>query len=221
MVFKKAFFSGIRYLPTLFLLSALGCVSLPPQKPPAERAHPQADAQFPGRIAVLPVSNQAGNPDGAMLLRYLVVRKLHDDLAFIVPSPSEVDDIIQQRSFTGPEIPIQVTLAREDPKLLASWLNVDGMMHVELQSYSKAKVAFYQAAKVKAHFWLTDKTGKTLWESSKSSEETGIASGGAPLSGNIIGSDWPPAAVNAARDNDMAGPTVDLVDEAFETFPKK
>src|SRR5438105_2236994 len=119
------------FLPVLLALSA--CVSLPPEK----TANPSApgvaqNAHFPARIAVLPVNNQAGDTDGAVILRALAIRKLGRDLGYFVQKPEDTDQIIHDRTLTGPEIPLQVALAKLDPRTLTTWLGVDGLLHGEL-----------------------------------------------------------------------------------------
>lgn len=209
-----------------FLLAVLltGCVSLPREKPSASQplpTPPKADAHFPARIAVLPLSNQAGRSDGALILRYLVARKVNRDLGFYVPRPEETDQILHDRTLTGPEVPIQVAISRQNPGILADWLGVDGILRGELQAYNRARLSLWARSQVKARFWLTDKQGKTIWESAKDSDENSFGGGGASIESLLADSGIPPEVMGAIRNSDLSEAALILVDEAFRTFPKR
>src|ERR1019366_6223338 len=104
-------------LPLLFLLLS-GCVSLPPESRPAAKAPtgPAAGADFPSQIAVLPMNNQAGDADGAIILRALVKRKLEQDFGCRIQKLEDTDQIIRDRTSIGVEVPVQVALAKQEPK---------------------------------------------------------------------------------------------------------
>jgi len=213
-----------RFIPFLLLggLSVTtGCVALPRPETPVS-THPKAPADFPRRIAVLPVSNQAGDPDGAVILRGLVIHKLERDLGYLVQKPDDTDQIIHDRTLTGPEIPIQVALARQDRRVLTSWLGVDGLLHGELLAFNRAKLTIYVRSQVKAHFWLTDSTGKTIWEVEKDSDNGNLSlgGGGASLDSALQASGIPPDVVDRIRNSPLGEDTLAVVDDAFSTFPK-
>jgi len=86
---------------------------------------PKAGADFPSQIAVLPMNNKAGDADGALILRALVKHKL-EEFGYRVQSFDATDQIIHDRTAVGPEVPVQVALAKQDPKVLTAWLGVDG-----------------------------------------------------------------------------------------------
>src|SRR5579863_1443357 len=109
------------------LVGMMGCLPFPHPDTPAS-SNPKAPDSFPKRLAVLPVSNQAGDPDGSIILRALLVHKLEKDLGYLVQRPEETDQIIHERTLTGLEIPVQVAIARQDPSILADWLGVDGIL---------------------------------------------------------------------------------------------
>lgn len=198
------------------------CVPLPhPETSPS--SHPKASATFPKRIAVLPVSNQAGDTDGAIILRALVIHKLEKDLNYMVQRPEETDQIIHDRTLTGPDVPIQVAIARLDPGVLAAWLDVDGILQSQLMAFNKAKVSIYQRSQVKAHFGLKDRDGKSLWEVTKDSDNGGLLMGGggtASLDSALATSGLDPDIISRIHQSPLGEATLDMVDDAFSTFPE-
>jgi hypothetical protein len=207
-------------LAVLFLLA--GCVSLPqPQAPTV--SNPKADASFPQRIAVLPVNNMAGDADGAIILRAFIIRKLENDLGASPQKPEDTDQIIHDRTLTGSEVPVQVAIARFDLGMLTTWLGVDGILHAQLLAFNRAKLAVYLRSEVKAHFWLTDKTGKTIWDVTKDSNSGTLTMGGgrASLDSVLAGTNIPPDVMDRVRQSPLGESTLDLVDDAFSTFPKR
>jgi hypothetical protein len=192
----------------------------PPPTPVS--SHPKAPADFPRRIAVLPVANDAGNPDGAIILRGLAVQTLERDLGYIVQKPDDTDQTIHDRTLTGPEIPIQVALARQDPNVLTSWLGVDGLLHGELLAFNRAQLTLYVRSQVKVHFWLTDKNGKKIWEATKDSDNGNLSVGGggsAALDSALQASNIPPDVANRIRNSPLGADTLAVVEAAFSTFP--
>jgi|GEM_PF-2964970 len=206
------------------LLLLVSCVALPPPAPIASTA-PKAPADFPARIAIFPISNQAGDPDGALILRAFVVRKINKDLGFLVQSPQETDAIIRDRTLSGPEIPVQVAIAKMDAGTLTTWLGVDGILHGELQAYRKAKLSVYTRSQVKARFWLTDKKGKKIWEAEKDSDSGGFGGGGGAVSASLdsilADSAIPSDTMSRIHSSDLSSVALDVVDEAFSTFPRQ
>ncbi|MFA5975400.1 MAG: hypothetical protein WC859_04460 [Elusimicrobiota bacterium] len=216
-----------RYNAVVYALMATliaGCVPLPREGPAAPSSAPpsvKASAAFPARIAVLPLSNQAGSADGAVILRYLAVRKLNRDLGYFVSRPDETDQILHERTLTGPEIPIQVAIARQNAGILADWLGVDGVLHGELQAYHRAKLTVWVRSQVKARFWLTDRQGKTLWENAKDSDQSSFGGGHTSIASFLTDSAIPPDVMEKIRASDLSEAALDLVDDAFGTFPKR
>ena len=143
---------------TLALLCMAGCVSVPPEGGPVQKPKEpiKAGPDFPVQVAIFPVNNEAGDADGAIILRALVKHKL-EELGYRVQSLDETDQIIRDRTSVGPDVPVQVALANQDPKILTTWLGVDGILHGELLAFNRAKLTVYTRSQVKANFWLTDR----------------------------------------------------------------
>jgi hypothetical protein len=205
------------------LLGLGGCVALPRPEAVVSKA-PKAPADFPQRIAVFPVSNKAGEPDGAIILRAFAIRKLGKDIGFLIQAPDDTDAIIRDRTLSGPEIPVQVAIAKMDARTLTTWLGVDGVLHGELIAYRKAKLSVYVRSQVKAHFWLTDGKGNTIWDAEKDSDHGSIgggSGGSAGLESILVGSGIPNDTINRIRGSDLAPVAFDVVDDAFATFPRR
>ncbi len=198
-----------------------GCLPLPRERPAHFAVAPKADANFPNRLAVLPFGNSSGNPDGSIILRALVVRKLEQDLGFTLQRMDETDATIRDRTLSGPEIPLQVVLARQDPAILARWLGVEGLLHGKLIDYTKAKVTIYERSHVKAHFWLTDAAGKKLWDTVKDSEEGALAAGSTSIESHVSGGGIPPEALDKMRRSELSEEAYNLVEDAFSGFPRR
>ena len=200
-----------------------GCVALPRPVEVTPEA-PKAGADFPAQIAVFPISNKSGDPDGSLILRAFVIRKLSKDLGFVVQSPTDTDGIIHDRTLTGPEIPVQVAIAKMDIPTLTTWLSVDGILRGELLAYRKAKLSIYTRSQVKARFWLTDKHGKKLWDVEKDSDSGSFGGGGSlssALDSVLADSGIPAETRDRIRGSDLAGVAFDVVNEAFSTFPRR
>ena len=205
----------------LWLVLLGGCVALP--HPELDVAKPQkAPPGFPMRIAVLPILNKSGNPDGALIVRALAIRKLNKDLGFMIQSPADTDGIIRDRTLSGPEIPVQVAIAGMDTQTLTSWLGVDGILHGELSAYQRAKLSVYTRSEVKMKFWLTDAQGKKIWRSEKDSDSGGFGVGGnsTSLDSVLADSQIPSDLISRIHNSDLAPTAFDVVDDVFSTFPR-
>jgi len=179
-----------------------------------------AGPDFPQQIAVLPVNNKAGDADGALILRALVKRKLEEG-GYRVQTFDETDQIIRDRTSIGPEVPVQVALAHQDPKILTTWLGVDGILHAELLAFNRAQLTVYTRREVKATFWLTDRDNKKLWEGNQDSDSGSFGGGSVPLAGYLTGSGIAPDVVDKLSRSPLANATINLVDETFATFPRR
>lgn len=197
-----------------------GCVAIPHPEPSPLPTNPKASATFPARIAVLPVSNKAGGSDGAVILRAFVARKLSRDLGFLVQKTDQTDEILNGRNLNT-DIPIQVFLARSDPKDIAAWLGVDGLLHGEVLNYAKAKLSIYVQSDVKARFWLTDITGKKIWAGEQDSGSSGFGSGSVSVDSFLTDSDLSPELREKIHNSDLSMPAFYLVDTVFSSFPKR
>jgi len=173
-------------------------------------------------MAVLPVSNQSGDPDGSIILRALIIHELEKNLGYRVQSPEDTDQIIHDRTLTGPDVPIQVALARLDPGVLATWLGVDGIMQSRLMAFNRAKVSIYQQSQVKAHFQLMDRSGNALWSVTKDSDNGGLTMGGgtAALDSALATSGISPDVINRIHQSPLGEAALDMVHDAFSTFPE-
>jgi len=202
-------------------VSLAGCVSVPQEGGPVQkpRAEIKASPDFPHQIAVLPVNNMAGDADGALILRALVKHKL-EECGFRVQAFDETDQIIRDRTSVGPEVPVQVALARQDPKILTAWLGVDGILHGELLAFNRAQLTIYTRREVKAKFWLTDRENKVLWEGNQDSDSGTFGGGSVPLAGYLTGSDISPDVVDKLSRSPLANATINLVDDTFSTLPR-
>ena len=136
-------------------------------------------------------------PTARSILRALIKRKL-EACGYRVQAFDETDQIIRDRTSVGLEVPVQVALARQDPKILTAWLGVDGILHAELLAFNRAQLAIYTRREVKARFWLTDRENKTLWEGNQDSDSGTFGGGSASLADAVS----------------------HLVDETFSTFPR-
>ncbi len=212
---------GSTFLSFFLGLSLVGCVPLPPGTGPAAKTkvRPKAGPDFPRRIAILPMNNMAGDADGALILRALVRHKLVNDLGFTVQPFEETDQIIRDRTQVGPEVPVQVALSKLDPKILAAWLGVDGIMHGELLAFNRAQLSFYTRREVKAHFIFMNKNNKRLWEGSQDADSGSIGGGGPPIDSYLTTSDIPADVLARIRHSPLAGQTIDLIDDTFSDFP--
>lgn len=151
----------------------------------------------------------------------MIIHKLDRDLGYLVQKPEDTDQTIHDRTLTGPEIPIQVALARQDLTVLTSWLGVDGILHGELLAFNRAKLTIYVRSQVKAHFWLTDRNGKKIWETTKDSDNGNLSlgSGGVSLDNALQASGIPPDVIDRIKNSPLGEDTMALVDDAFSTFP--
>jgi hypothetical protein len=199
-----------------------GCVSVPPNSSqiPKVNAPVMAGPDFPQQIAVLPVNNEAGDADGAMILRALVKHKL-EECGYRVQAFDSTDQIIRDRTSVGPDVPVQVALAKEDPKILTAWLGVDGILHGELLAFNRAQLTVYTRREVKANFWLTDRDNKRLWQGNQDSDTGSLGGGSVPLAGYLTGSGISPDIVDKLSRSPLANATINLVDETFSTFPRR
>lgn len=207
----------------LLFIGIAGCVAVPHTEPTTAKTV-IALPGFPQRLAVLPVSNQAGNPDGALIARAFAVRKLGGELTYIVQAPADTDGIIRDRTLSGSDVPVQVAIGRMDMKTLAAWLGVDGIIHGELKAYQKAKLSVYTRSEVKMHFWLTDSKGETLWDAEKDSSSGSFGGGGggsAGLDSALAGSGIPPEIMDRIHQSDLAATALDVIDEVFTSYPRR
>jgi hypothetical protein len=200
-------------------VSLAGCVPLPQQAP--HPAASKAGPDFPKRLAVFPLANQAGDADGAIILRYLVIRELGRELGYYVQAPEDTDRIIHERTLTGPEIPLQVAMARQDPGVMADWEGVDGLLHGELQAYNRAQLTVWVRSQVKARFWLTDRKGKKIWDSSKDSDSSSLGGGSASIASLLSDSGIPAEVMEKIRASPLAEASLGVVEDAFSTFPTR
>lgn len=210
-----------RSLLFLLLLGPPGCVALPKEGGvvPKPKEIAKAGPDFPRRIAILPMNNMAGDADGAIILRALVRHKLTNDLGYTIQPFGETDQIIRDRTAVDPEVPVQVALSKIDPKVLAAWLGVDGILHGELLAFNRAQLSFYTRREVKAHFSLTDSKDKKLWEGGQDADSGSIGGGPAPIDSYLVGSDIPADVIDRIKHSPLASQTIDLIDDTFSTFP--
>jgi len=199
-----------------------GCVSLPPEQRPVQKSAtaPLAGPDFPAQIAILPVNNKAGDADGAIILRALAKHKLEEQ-GCRVQAFDQTDQIIRDRTAVGPEVPIQVALAKQDPKTLTAWLGVDGILHGELLAFNRAQLSIYTRREVKAAFWLTDRENRKVWEGRQDADSGTFGGGSATISGELIGSGIPQDVIDKINSSPLAGATLDLMDDIFSTFPRR
>jgi hypothetical protein len=179
-----------------------------------------AGPDFPQQVAILPINNKAGDSDGALILRALVKHKL-EELGYRVQSFDETDQIIRDRTAVGPEVPVQVALANQDPKILTAWLGVDGILHGELLAFNRAQLTVYTRREVKAGFWLTDRENKKLWDGNQDSDSGSLGGGSVPLAGYMTGSGISQDIIDKLSRSPLANATIDLVDDTFSTFPRR
>jgi hypothetical protein len=210
-----------RFLSFFALLALAGCVSVPQEGGPVQKpkAEIKAGPDFPHQMAVLPMNNKAGDADGAMILRALVKHKL-EECGYRVQTFDETDQIIRDRTSVGPEVPVQVALANQDPKILTAWLGVDGILHGELLVFNRAQLSIYTRREVKATFWRTDRENKTLWEGNQDSDSGTFGGGSVPLAGYLTGSGISPDVVDKLSRSPLANATINLVDDTFSTLPR-
>jgi hypothetical protein len=210
-------------LSLLFLLFGLsGCVALPREGGPVPKPQPQAlaAADFPSQIAILPMNNQAGDADGAIILRALVKHKLQE-LGYRVQRLDDTDQIIRDRTSVGPEVPVQVALAKQDPKALTAWLGVDGILHGELLAFNRAKLTIYTRSQVKAHFSLTDRDNRKRWEGGQDADSGSFGGGSVPIASYLTDSGIPPDVMEKISCSPLANATLGLVDDTFSSFPRR
>ncbi len=205
------------------LLSLVGCVALPKEGGPVAKPKEivKAGPDFPRRIAILPMNNMAGDADGAIILRALVRHKLTNDLGYTIQPFEETDQIIRDRTAVGPEVPVQVALSKLDPKVLAAWLGVDGILHGELLAFNRAQLSFYTRREVKARFWLTDRQNKRLWEGGQDADSGSIGGGSISIDSYLTNSEIPADVMDRIRHSPLASQTLDLVNDTFSTFPRQ
>lgn len=208
---------------TALLIGGLvGCVSVP-QTTPSETAvpRPHAPSGFPVHIAVIPLNNASSDAEGPVLVRAFAVRKLARELGYIVLQTDETDHELASRNLIWSGQPVgRELLSKQDPALLASWLGVDGILHGELTAYSSETISIYTEKKVHVHFWLTDATGKKVWESQKGDADGGGFGGGSSSMDNLLQDGSLSADVQArVRRSALAGTALNAVDAAFANFP--
>ena len=205
----------------ILLLFLAGCVSVSQENGPVQKlkAEITAGPDFPRQIAVLPVNNKAGDAEGAMILRALIRHKL-EECGYRVQAFDETDQIIRDRTSVGPDVPLQVSLANQDPKILTSWLGVDGILHGELLAFNRAQLTIYTRREVKARFWLTDRENNKLWKGDQDSDSGTFGGGSVPLTGYLTGSGISPDVADKLSRSPLASATINLVDETFSTFPR-
>lgn len=207
---------------TLALLCMAGCVSVPPEGGPVQKPKEpiKAGPDFPVQVAIFPVNNEAGDADGAIILRALVKHKL-EELGYRVQSLDETDQIIRDRTSVGPDVPVQVALANQDPKILTTWLGVDGILHGELLAFNRAKLTVYTRSQVKANFWLTDRKNRKLWEGGQDSDSGSFGGASVSLAGYLAGSNISPDVIDKLSRSPLANATLELIDDTFATFPSR
>jgi len=205
-------------------LTLAGCVSLPQEGGPvAKKPETAAVAgpDFPVQIAILPMNNQAGDADGAIILRALVKHKLEKDLGYMVQRLEDTDQIIRDRTSVGPEVPVQVALAKQDPKTLTDWLGVDGILHGELLAFNRAQLSIYTRSQVKARFWLTDRKNHKVWEGNQDADSGTFGGGSLGISSYLTDSGIPADVMEKINRSPLANATFGLVNETFATFPQR
>jgi hypothetical protein len=148
-----------------------------------------------------------------------VRHKMVNDLGFTVQPFEETDQIIRDRTAVGPDVPVQVALSQLDPKILAAWLGVDGIMHGELLAFNRAQLSVYTRREVKAHFSFTDSQNNKLWESGKDVDSGSFGGGGPPIDSYLTTSDIPADVLDRIKHSPLAGQTIELIDDAFSDFP--
>jgi len=205
------------------MLGFFGCVALPREGGPVAKPKEAviAGPDFPYQIAILPMNNMAGDADGAIILRALVKYKLEKDLGFSVQRLEDTDQIIRDRTSVGIEVPVQVALAKQDPKLLTTWLGVDGILHGELLAFNRAELSIYTRSQVKAHLWLTDRKNRKLWEGGQDADSGSFGGGSVSVVDYLTSSDIPPEVIEKVRRSPLANQTFGLVNETFATFPRR
>jgi hypothetical protein len=205
------------------LLFLSGCVSIPPESGALQKqpTPPLAGPDFPAQIAILPMNNQAGDADGAIILRALVKHQLEKDLGYRVQSLEDTDQIVRDRTSVGPDVPVQVALAKQDPKTLTAWLGVDGILHGELLAFNRAQLTIYTRSQVKARFWLTDKENKTIWEGGQDADSGAFGGGSTGISSYLTDSGIPPDTMQKINRSPLANATFELVHQTFSTFPRR
>jgi hypothetical protein len=207
----------------LFLGAALtGCVAIAPPANPAGAVapHPVAPKDFPVRIGVLPVINNAGSADGGIIVRAMVVRKVGWELGFILPKSTEIDDVLGQRDFGWSGHPGRLPLEKQDQSLIASALGVEGLLHTELNAFSKGQFSVYSESNVKARFWLTDVAGKKIWESSQQGGNKGFSTGTASLGPILSDGSLAPDVLDKVKQSPVSEAALATVDSGFATFPR-
>ncbi len=147
--------------------------------------------------------------------------KLEKDLGYSIQRFEDTDQIIRDRTSVGPDVPVQVALAKEDPKILTTWLGVDGIMHGELLAFNRAQLSFYTRREVKARFWLTDRQNRKLWEGGQDADSGSIGGGSISIDSYLTGSDIPAEVLGRIRHSPLATQTLDLVNETFSSFPRR
>jgi hypothetical protein len=214
-------YSSRAIFTTLMVCSLVGCVAVP-RNPEVETVAPRkvAGATFPVHIAVLPFANSTSNSDGPVIVRAFVVRKLEWDLGYIIPKVSDTDETLTERELIWSGHPGgRQLLSRQDPVLVASWLSVEGLLYGELTNYSRQSISLYAESKVSVHFWLTDASGKKIWESQKENSGGSISLGSASLE-NILGDgSLPPEVQDRVRHSDVSEPAYRTVEAALADFP--
>jgi hypothetical protein len=74
---------------------------------------------------------------------------------------------------------------------------------------------------VKAHFWLTDRQNRKLWEGGQDADTGSFGGGSIPLSSYLTGSGIPPDVLDKISRSPLGNATMDLVNESFSTFPRR
>jgi hypothetical protein len=211
------------FLIGIAVLGLCGCVSIPQEGGPVQKqpSAPLAGPDFPAQIAILPMNNEAGDADGAIILRALAKHKLEKDLGYRIQPLDDTDQIIRDRTSVGPDVPVQVALAKQDPKTLAAWLGVDGVLHGELIAFNRAQLTIYTRSQVKARFWLTDKENKTLWQGGQDADSGTFGGGSVGISSYLTDSGISPETMQKINRSPLANATFELINQTFSTFPRR
>jgi hypothetical protein len=167
--------------------------------------------------------NNTSDAEGPILARAFAVRKLSHELRYLVPTTEQTDATLSDRDLVWSGHPQgHLVLIKQDPVPLAYWLGVEGLLWGELTDYSSYTASILGEKKVGVHFWLTDASGKKIWESKEGSAHSkGVMMGAASMDNILSERSLPPDIQERVRHSALAKDAFDAVNAAFADFPRR
>lgn len=114
----------------------------------------------PGRVAVLPMSNDTNDLDGPIFVRKALFNMLVRHGYQLIPL-DEVDAKLKVQGFTDGG-----QLKAATPQKIGEWIGADGLFYSTLEDFNYILLGFYTQREVKIQGQMVDaQTGEKLWES--------------------------------------------------------